>query len=96
MPLTVPLPPEIEARLVAEAGRAGVPPEALAADLLGRSLAPSGRGEAVAALVRSWVATAALPEEREAGRELVRGLDANRAAGGERLLFPPELEGVTW
>jgi hypothetical protein len=96
MPLTIPLPPEVEARLAAEAARAGVPPEALAADLLGRSLAQPGRGEAVAALVGSWLATAALPDEREVGRELVRGLDANRAAGGERLLFPPELEGVTW
>ena len=96
MPLTVPLPPEVEARLVAEAARAGVPPEALAADLLGRSLAPSGRGSVVAALVGSWLETAALPEEREAGRELMRGLDANRAAAGERPLFPPELEGVTW
>ena len=96
MPLTIPLPPEVEARLTAEAARAGVPPEALAADLLGRSLAPSGRGAAVAALVESWLETAAQPEEREAGRELVRGLDANRAAAGERFLFPPELEGVTW
>ena len=45
-------------------------------------------------LVRTWQQLQ--PEEREAGRELVRGLEANRAAGGERLLFPPELEGVTW
>ena len=88
MPLTIPLPPEVEARLAAEAARVGVPPEALAADLLGRSLAPSGRGAALAALVGSWLDTAGLPEEREAGRELVRGLDANRAAAWERLLFP--------
>ena len=96
MPLTIPLPPEVEAQLTAATARAGVQPEALAADLLVRSLAPSGRGAAVAALVGSWLETAALPEEREAGRELVRGLEANRAAAGERPLFPPELEGVTW
>ena len=96
MPLTIPLTPEVEARLSAEAARVGLPPETLAADLLGRSLAPSGRGAALAALVGSWLDTAGLPEEREAGRELMRGLDANRSAGGERPLFPPELEGVTW
>lgn len=96
MPLIIPLPPEIEARLASEAARAGVQPEALAADLLVRSLAPQGRGAAVAALVGSWLDTAGLPEEREAGRELLRGLEANRAAAGERPLFPPELEGVTW
>jgi hypothetical protein len=96
MPLTIPLPPEVEARLTAEAARAGVPPETLAAELLGRSLAPPVRGTALAALIGSWLDTAGLPEEREAGRELMRGLDANRAAAGERPLFPPELEGVTW
>ena len=51
---------------------------------------------ALAALIGSWLDTAGLPEEREAGRELMRGLDANRVAAGERPLVPPELEGVTW
>ena len=95
MPLTITLTPEMEARLVAEASRAGVAPERLAAGVLAMHLRADRRDAAVA-LLDSWLADAAADptEQRETGEVLVRGLDAGRP--GQRSHFPLELEGVTW
>ena len=95
MPLTVTLTPDMEARLVAEAARAGVAPERLAAGVLALHLR-ANRREAAVALLDSWLAEAEADptEQRETGESLVRGLDAGRS--GQRPHFPPELEGVTW
>jgi hypothetical protein len=95
MPLTIPLPPDLEARLAAEAARVGVAPERLAAGVLDAHL-PADRRTAALALLDSWRAGADAQDQREAGEALVRGLNATRAEAGERLHFPPELEGVTW
>jgi hypothetical protein len=95
MPLTIPLTPDLEAQLIAEAARTGVAPERLAAGLLARHLR-SDRREAAVALLDSWLAEAEADptEQRETGEALVRELDAGRP--GQRPHFPPELEGLTW
>ena len=95
MPLTVPLTPDLEAQLAAEAARAGVAPERLAAGVLALHLRADRRATAVA-LLDSWLAEAEADpaEQQETGEALVRGLDAARP--GQRPHFPPELEGVTW
>lgn len=93
MPLTVPLTPDLEARLAAEAARAGAAPERLAAEVLALHLR-ADRGSTAVALLDSWLAEADPTEQRETGEALVRGLDAARP--GQRPHFPPRLEGVTW
>jgi hypothetical protein len=93
MPLTIPLPPDLEARLAAEAARVGVAPERLAASVLDTHL-PADRRTAALALLDAWHAGADAEDQRETGDALVRGLDAGRP--GQRPHFPPELEGVTW
>jgi hypothetical protein len=50
MPLTIPLPPDLEARLAAEAARVGVAPERLAAGVLDAHL-PADRRTAALALL---------------------------------------------
>lgn len=93
MDLTIPLPPELTARLAAEAARVGVPPERLAAGVLDAHL-PAGRRAAALALLDAWHAGADEQDQREAGEALVRGLDEGRP--GQRPHFPPALEGETW
>ena len=97
MPLTVPLTPDLEGRLVTEARRVGVPPETLANSVLEVNL-PADRRAAAVALLDPWLADAQADptEQRETGDALVAGLNATRAAAGERLHFPRELEGLTW
>ena len=95
MTLTVTLTPDMEAQLVAEAARAGVAPERLAAGVLALHL-QADRREVAVALLDSWLADAEADptEQRETGNALVNGLDAARP--GQRPHFPPELEVVTW
>jgi hypothetical protein len=93
MPLTFFLPPDLEARLAAEAERVGVPPAALIAGVLDAHL-PADRRAAALALLDAWHAGIDAEDQREAGQALVRGLDAARPE--QRPHFPPELEGVTW
>ncbi len=93
MSLALPLPPELEARLAAEALRVGVPPERLAAGVLDAHL-PADRRAAALALLDAWHDGADEADQREVGEALVRGLDAARP--GQRPHYPPELEGVTW
>lgn len=95
MPLTIPLTPDLEAQLAAEAARTGVAPERLAAGVLALHLRGDRRASAVA-LLDLWLAESQADptEQRDTGETLVRGLDTARP--GHRLHFPPELEGVTW
>ena len=93
MPLTFYLPPDLEARLAAEAARVGVPPAALAAGVLDAHL-PADHRVAALALLDAWHAGTDAEDQREAGQALVRGLDPARPE--QRPHFPPELEGVTW
>ena len=95
MPLTVPLTPDLEARLAAEAARVGVAPERLVAGVLALHLR-ANRREVALALFDSWLADAKADptEQRETGEALIGGLDAARP--GQRPHFPPELKGVTW
>ena len=73
MPLTVTLTPEMEAQLAAEAARAGVAPERLAAGVIARHLRADRRDAAVALLD----AEADPTEQRETGKALdqLAGID---------------------
>jgi hypothetical protein len=93
MSLTVPLPPDLAARLTAEAARLGVPPVTLAAGVLDAHL-PADRRAAALALLDAWHDGEEGDDQREAGEALVGGLDEGRP--GQRPHFPPELEGVSW
>lgn len=85
MPITVELPAELQERFTTEAVRAGVSPEAMAVELLGRGLTGSCRAAAVA-LLDSWMMTCDGGEQRETGNVLVAGLTESRA--WQRPLFP--------
>lgn len=93
MTLTVDLTPELETRLQELAQREGVPVERLTVQILERHLPARDKGEALSALLRSWVESDP-QEQRETGEYLVRALDEDRPS--DRELFPAHLEGQTW
>ncbi len=99
MTLTIDLTPAEEARLAAAARRAGLAPTEAARRLVTEHLPlveteGDARNAASIALLQSWLAEDATddPEEiRRAEEELAefkRSMNANRAATGERLLYP--------
>jgi hypothetical protein len=108
MTLQFTLPPHLEQRLHDEADRRGLSPEAYTVQLLEQQLPPAATPVAAdstaeerlqtATTIQAWVAAAnALPEDDDDDDyDLCAALNANREASGERLLFPPELKGVTW
>jgi hypothetical protein len=94
MTLTLSLPPDLEDRLQEEAERQGLPVDALMLRLLDQHLpVKDARGELVT-LLQAWIDGGDAREQRETGEYLIRALDRDRLS--DRLLFPPELEGVTW
>ncbi|MGL6094906.1 MAG: hypothetical protein ACRC7O_03760 [Fimbriiglobus sp.] len=93
MPFAVSLPPDLEARLTAEAARAGVPPEKYAAALLTTHL-PADRAAAAVALLDGWLAEPDPSDQHETGDVLVHRLDDSRS--GQRPHFPRTAEGRTW
>jgi len=103
MTLTIDLTPAEEARLTAAARRAGEAPADVMRKLVTEHLPPIedertreeiARNAPSIALLRSWLAEEATddPDEiRRAEEELAefkRNMNANRAATGERLLYP--------
>src|SRR5579884_1290993 len=102
MTLIIELTPSEEARLEAAARQEGIGPSELAKKLVTEHLPPlpniqpgvDEENAAAIALLQSWLEAEATddPEEiREAKQELEefkQNLNANRAATGERLLFP--------
>jgi hypothetical protein len=94
MTLTLHLPPELEQRLIQEAERQGLAPDAYTLQLLAKSLPPVERRGEVLKLLQSWMDEGDAEEQLETGEYLIRALDEDRRA--ERPLFPPDLKGVTW
>jgi len=99
MTLTLELAPETEAWLAAEAEQQGVGPEDVAQRVLNERAMPTGSPvnetpQAAMAMLMRWRAEDATddPEEiRIAEEELAefrRNMNANRAATGERLVYP--------
>ncbi len=92
MGLMIDLSPDVETRLQQEATRRGIDKAEYARQLIESSL-PAPRN-ALSALLRSWREEDATddPEEIKAAEEELaefkRAMNANRAATGERLLFP--------
>ena len=102
-PMTLNLSPQIEAKLTAAARQSGVEPAVLVEDLLSRYLPEpiqtdsrliSEKNAAAIAQLQAWLKEEATddPEEiRKSEEELAefkRNMNANRAATGERLVFP--------
>jgi hypothetical protein len=95
MTLQLTLPPQLEARLRQEAERCGKPSEAIALRLLDEHLPPlDERRAAAVALLHQWMEEDAPIGGAEEDDEFFRNLDASRTSN--RLLFPPELKGITW
>jgi hypothetical protein len=94
MNLTLPLPPELEDRLAQEASRLGVAPADYALRLLEEHVPAANTRHEIVSLLQSWVDEPDAEEQKQTGNYLIRALDEERT--GERKLFPPELEGVTW
>lgn len=104
MPITLDLPPELEAAARREADRRRIPVEQLLAQGLIGQLPADACPEVTRALFQQWRAErqaqpAAGPDDDGGDDnfdydEFVRGMNANRAGG--RIPFPPELKGVTW
>jgi len=95
MILQLTLSPKLEERLRQEAERHGQPSEAVALRLLDEHLPPLDERRAAAiALLQQWMEEDAPTEGAEEDDEFFRHLDASRTSN--RLLFPPELKGITW
>lgn len=94
MSLTVPLSGELEQRLNDEAQRRGVDPSEMARLLLDQHLPSMDRRNQLVGLIQTWIDDDDAGEQKETGDYLVRALDEDRL--GQRKLFPPELEGVSW
>ena len=99
MTLNLNLNPELTARLTAAAQRQDVEPQAILQDLVIHSLPAtpdevSAKNAAAIAMLSRWIEEDATddPEEirkaDEEVEELKRNMNANRAATGERLVFP--------
>jgi len=87
------LPPELAERLRREAERQGLSPAAVTVQLLDKCLpAPDATAQTVA-LLQSWIDVDET-EANDADYDLFRALDEARTS--DRLLFPPELKGVSW
>jgi predicted DNA-binding protein len=93
MTLTIDLTPEVIARLQEAARRQGMEPTVYAQHLIENHL-PDEKDLALAALMQQWIEEDANADPAETARreaeweELQANLNANRAATGERLLFP--------
>jgi hypothetical protein len=94
MTITLALTPELEQRLTLAAERQGVATDAYAVRLLEEHLPHADRRAEVAALLQSWIDGPESVQQQETGDLLVRVLDEDRLS--DRMLFPPELKGVTW
>ena len=95
MILQLTLPPRLEERLRQEAERHGQPSEAVALRLLDEHLPPLDERRAAAlALLHQWMEEDTPTGGAEEDDEFFRNLDASRTSN--RLLFPPELKGITW
>jgi len=95
MILQLTLPPKLEERLRKEAERHGQPSSAVAFRLGDEHLPPLDERRAAAiALLHQWMQEDAPTEGTEEEDEFFRHLDASRTSN--RLLFPPELKGITW
>lgn len=95
MTLQLTLPPKLEERLRQEAERHRQPSEEVALRLLDEYLPPlEERRAAAIALLHQWIEEDAPTEGAEEEDEFFRHLDASRTSN--RLLFPPELKGITW
>jgi hypothetical protein len=94
MSLLIELTGETETRVRRAAEQSGCLPEALAREMVetvaAREAIERPDGAAAAAYIRSLLNASDndLDEQQETLEALVRGLNANRAANGERLLFP--------
>ncbi|MGO8747861.1 MAG: hypothetical protein ACLQNE_17950 [Thermoguttaceae bacterium] len=94
MTLRLDLPPDLEQRLTAEAGRLGLAPDQCALRVLGQHLPLKEGSRDFLALVRSWMEEDDPDEQKETFEYLVHVLDEDRPS--ERKLFPPELKGISW
>ena len=105
MAIELHLHPKLEKRLIREATDRGVTVEDYAKELLasGTSSSPDhlgskstekSRSKDAIALLQSWLDDPDTTEQRETGQYLLEVLDQDRLS--ERLLFPPELKGITW
>ena len=99
MTLTIDLTPAEEARLAAAVRRTGAEPADVMRKLVTEHLPPAetegdARNAASISLLQSWLAEDATDDSNEirrAGEELAefkRNMNANRAATGERLVYP--------
>jgi hypothetical protein len=94
MTLTLNLPLALEERLQHEAERQGLPADRLTLQLLDQHLPSKDTGGELAKLLQSWIEEGDAQEQKETAEFLIRTLDEDRLS--DRLLFPPELKGVTW
>jgi len=94
MTLTLNLPQALEQRLKHEAERQGLPADTLTLQLLDQYLPSKDTGGELAKLLHSWIEEGDAQEQKETAEFLIRTLDEDRLS--DRLLFPPELKGVTW
>ena len=96
MTLQLNLPTELEERLRQEAERQGLAPDAVTLQLLDQHLPkPSDDHRAAAiAMLHQWMEEDAPTAGAVEDDEFFRNLDASRTSN--RLLFPPELKGITW
>jgi hypothetical protein len=94
MTLNLDLSPELEQYLVQEANQHGLSLEALALQLLGRSVLLKQKQAEAVNLLQSWLEDKDVKEQQETGQYLIQALDDDRLS--ERKLFPLEMKGVTW
>jgi hypothetical protein len=96
MTITLRLSAETQQRLQSAARSRGIAPDDYALEVLERGLSerPIGPNDGAAALLQSWIDQGNAEEQRKTYEYLTRVLDEDRPA--DRLLFPPELKGVTW
>lgn len=79
----------------------GTPPDGVAVDVLLRASSPFSRDEAIAAKLQAaatleqfFEIVRSNPEDGEDDEAFYQGMNANRSPG-ERLPYPPELQGKT-
>ncbi len=94
MTLTLPMPPELQARLSQEAQRLGLKDSECALQLLDHHLPPAEKRAQAVSLLESWIQETDDQEQKTTGDLLVKNMDDSRPS--DRKLFPPEMEGVTW
>jgi hypothetical protein len=94
MTLTIDLSPDIEQRLLSEAGRLGIAPDQYIVQVLKQQLPASDRTAQFSAVLKSWMDEDDSEDQKATFDFLVRALDEDRSS--ERKLFPPELKGISW